>query len=197
MSRRYFELLSKKSTLKLFAEGKLDENNLRRKGVTVDDLDTLDKETYLTLISSEKLPRNLRPTEEKILDKYGDLISGEELIKLAEKKIISDEAILKSYLFRQSVSFTNPDIALKAKDVSDFYTIDRLLELEKEGKLNSNFIELYRKGLVDNLFEDERKEYIDNMISRLKEIDSDKDEIVPEYLRTLYRFYWNVTKRKY
>lgn len=189
MSRRYFELLSKKSALKLFAEGKLDENDLRRKGVTVDDLDALDKETYLALISSDKLPRNLRPTEEKILDKYGDLISGEELIKLAEKKIISDEAIIKSYLFRQGVSFTNPDIALKAKDISDFYTIDRLLELEKEGKLNPNFIELYRKGLVDNLFEDERKEYIDNMISRLKEVDLESGEIVPEYLRTLYRFY--------
>ena len=80
-ARKYFEILPNDVVLKLLLkeDSKLvDENDLRRKGITKDDVLSLDTENFIKLLKCGKLQKSMIPQEEDILDLYGKKLFGKK-----------------------------------------------------------------------------------------------------------------------
>lgn len=186
--RKYLEILPKTEVIKMFVQDEelVDAVDLRRCNIQTQDIFLLDRESLVTVLKSGKLPKNIIPSEENILDAYGESIFGKEVLELAESEVISDESILKLYVSRKSVEKTLSNEALTGKDVLDFYSVDRLLKLQKEGKINSKFVVDFTDGVLNSVDKSLREEYIKKMIADLKDIDFKENSESPKYLDKLY-----------
>lgn len=189
MQKRYLQILPAKSLLRLFAENEITDNDLIRNGVKVEDIQALDRDLYLAIALKEKLPRVYELSEDMILERYGSTLTGKDLIMLVKESKISEESILETYVSRKSVEISYPENALKVDDVLDLYDAEMILKLEKEGKLNSRFIENYREGLINALSEEEKKKYFDKFVADLEVLESKEGAEAKVHLVKMYELY--------
>ena len=189
MQKRYLQILPAKSLLKLFLQNEISDSDLIRNGVKVEDIQALDKDLYLKFIQKDRLPNVYKLSEDMILERYGNVLDGRDLIGLALAGNISDEMILETFVSRKSIEISYPENALKINDVLDFYDAEMILKLERDGKLNSKFIENFRKDLIDNLPEEERKVYFSKFVSDLEVLVADENVEAKVHLVKMFELY--------
>ena len=192
MVRKYGEIIPNDLTLKLLVDDDdelFDTSDLVRKHITKMDVLSLDKGHLYGVLTSGKLNKSSMPSEEEILHRYGRTLTGKELIALTGHGIVSDESIIRVYASCAGIKLLEPDMVFTTDDIKEFYTIDRLLKLDKQGKINLRFIACFNEGFLKELPKEERKEYMQSLIDSLKEKDEINGVESPEYLNKLFDFY--------
>ena len=193
MVRKYGEIIPNDLTLKLLVDDDDDElfdtSDLVRKHITKKDVLSLDKGYLYGVLTSGKLNKLSMPSEEEILHRYGRTLTGKELIALTEHGIVSDESIIRVYAACAGIKLLEPDMVFTTDDIKEFYTMDRLLKLDEQGKINLRFAACFNEGFLKELPKEERKEYMQSLIDSLKEKDEINGVESPEYLNKLFDFY--------
>ena len=191
VSRKYLEIIPKAKVLEMFIDedGIIENIDLRRLKITPEDVLNINVELLIRGLKSGKLPENLRPTEDAILSRYGLGLFREEILDLENSNVISGKSVLELFVSRKSVNQTNPEDAIRVQDVLDFYSVERLMSLKSEGKINSRFSIMFNEEVLNKLDEETRKEYIGKIISDLKAIDEKEKSESPKYLVKLYELY--------
>ena len=191
MQRKYAEIIPNDLTLKLLVDEEelFDTSDLVRKHITKMDVLSLDKGYLYGVLTSGKLNKLSMPSEEEILHRYGRTLTGKELIALTGHGIISDESIIRVYASCAGIKLLEPDMVFTTDDIKEFYTMDRLLKLDEQGKINLRFAACFNEGFLKELPKEERKEYVQSLIDSLKEKDEINGVESPEYLNKLFDFY--------
>ena len=104
-------------------------------------LKVLDRERFLKIVLSEKIPYQKQYTSEDYISEYGKL-NTDDIINLQEAGLINPEDVIKLTKYK-SVQIQNPEEYEKMIETQlSFYDLDRLEDLIKTNRINKKFVEL-------------------------------------------------------
>jgi uncharacterized protein YcgL (UPF0745 family) len=132
--------------------------------LSITELESLDIDPELVLLLDENLiikffekglPGNLTFSDEMLLHSYGRTLSGSTILKLCKLGYIShDKAILISN--KHSLPITDPSLAVKPKEILDFYSAETLATMSSKNELTPEFVKNYNENVVSTLSDDDK-----------------------------------------
>lgn len=149
-------------------------------------LKVLDRERFLKIVLSEKIPYQKQYTSEDYISEYGKL-NTDDIINLQEAGLINPEDVIKltKYKFVQT---QNPEEYEKMIETQlSFYDLDRLEDLIKTNRINKKFVEQFNTLLNSMISEKQRRIYFEKLNGRLKEKEN-ADELITDLVHNGFEF---------
>lgn len=149
-------------------------------------LKALDRERFLKIVLSEKIPYQKQYTSEDYISEYGKL-NTDDIINLQEAGLINPEDVIKLTKYK-SVQIQNPEEYEKMIETQlSFYDLDRLEDLIKTNRINKKFVEQFNTLLNSMISEKQKKCYIEKLNSRLIEKEN-ADELITDLVHNGFEF---------
>ena len=149
-------------------------------------LKALDRERFLKIVLSEKIPYQKQYTSEDYISEYGKL-NTDDIINLQEAGLINPEDVIKltKYKFVQT---QNPEEYEKMIETQlSFYDLDRLEDLIKTNRINKKFVEQFNTLLNSRISEKQKRIYFEKLNGRLKEKEN-ADELITDLVHNGFEF---------
>ena len=147
-------------------------------------LKVLDRERFLKIVLSEKIPYQKQYTSEDYISEYGKL-NTDDIINLQEAGLINPEDVIKLTKYK-SVQTQNPEEYEKMIETQlSFYDLDRLEDLIKTNRINKKFVEQFNTLLNSMISEKQRRIYFEKLNGRLKE---NADELITDLVHNGFEF---------
>ena len=149
-------------------------------------LKALDRERFLKIVLSEKIPYQKQYTSEDYISEYGKL-NTDDIINLQEAGLINPEDVIKLTKYK-SVQIQNPEEYEKMIETQlSFYDLDRLEDLIKTNRINKKFVEQFNTLLNSMISEKQRRIYFEKINGRLKEKEN-ADELITDLVHNGFEF---------
>lgn len=149
-------------------------------------LKALDRERFLKIVLSEKIPYQKQYTSEDYISEYGKL-NTDDIINLQEAGLINPEDVIKLTKYK-SVQIQNPEEYEKMIETQlSFYDLDRLEDLIKTNRINKKFVEQFNTLLNSMISEKQRRIYFEKLNGRLKEKEN-ADELITDLVHNGFEF---------
>ena len=149
-------------------------------------LKALDRERFLKIVLSEKIPYQKQYTSEDYISEYGKL-NTDDIINLQEAGLINPEDVIKLTKYK-SVQTQNPEEYEKMIETQlSFYDLDRLEDLIKTNRINKKFVEQFNTLLNSMISEKQRRIYFEKLNGRLKEKEN-ADELITDLVHNGFEF---------
>ena len=149
-------------------------------------LKVLDRERFLKIVLSEKIPYQKQYTSEDYISEYGKL-NTDDIINLQEAGLINPEDVIKLTKYK-SVQIQNPEEYEKMIETQlSFYDLDRLEDLIKTNRINKKFVEQFNTLLNSMISEKQRRIYFEKLNGRLKEKEN-ADELITDLVHNGFEF---------
>ena len=149
-------------------------------------LKALDRERFLKIVLSEKIPYQKQYTSEDYISEYGKLTT-DDIINLQEAGLINPEDVIKLTKYK-SVQIQNPEEYEKMIETQlSFYDLDRLEDLIKTNRINKKFVEQFNTLLNSMISEKQRRIYFEKLNGRLKEKEN-ADELITDLVHNGFEF---------
>ena len=149
-------------------------------------LKALDRERFLKIVLSEKIPYQKQYTSEDYISEYGKL-NTDDIINLQEAGLINPEDVIKLTKYK-SVQIQNPQEYEKMIETQlSFYDLDRLEDLIKTNRINKKFVEQFNTLLNSMISEKQRRIYFEKLNGRLKEKEN-ADELITDLVHNGFEF---------
>ena len=149
-------------------------------------LKALDRERFLKIVLSEKIPYQKQYTSEDYISEYGKL-NTDDIINLQEAGLINPEDVIKLTKYK-SVQTQNPEEYEKMIETQlSFYDLDRLEDLIKTNRINKKFVEQFNTLLNSMISEKQRRIYFEKLNGRLIEKEN-ADELITDLVHNGFEF---------
>ena len=149
-------------------------------------LKALDRERFLKIVLSEKIPYQKQYTSEDYISEYGKL-NTDDIINLQEAGLINPEDVIKLTKYK-SVQTQNLEEYEKMLETQlSFYDLDRLEDLIKTNRINKKFVEQFNTLLNSMISEKQRRIYFEKLNGRLKEKEN-ADELITDLVHNGFEF---------
>ena len=137
----------------------------------------LDRERFMRIVLSDKVIYKNPLNSDDYIDFYGKL-NSDDIIKLNENGLVNSEDVIKLVKF-SSVKNQNEEEHKKMLDnLIHFYNIDRLEGLLSSDKINKNFSMLFNKFLNEELTQEQRNEYIGNLLKQISNRENGDETLI-------------------
>ncbi len=153
-----------------------NDTNVQR-FIDKDFLLSLDREKFLRLIFSNKIKYKNPLKSSDYISCYGKLNSN-DIINLSDNGLVNSEDVIKMIRFSSIKVQDENEYNSMISNLINYYTVDRLEKILKEGRDTARFSEDFNLFLDENLTEDQKKEYFKTLTDSLKKKENGDDILI-------------------